>query len=366
MTNRTLAIFDLDGCTIDDSHRVPLIDWANRNFDAYHSEEQMAKDTALPIGSHLVAYALAAGMDIAFFTARPQRIFGVTKYQLNHVIGISDDQYKVLAMRADHEDGVPSATLKRQMLEKFLLMPGHEYEHIIAFDDHPDVIKMYREFDAAIIEPWLVTKKMVIAGGNEHIIAKIRKGESQEVDSAFPVRFKGRHDFVFKPHTTMRCATNPLIAALLKETDDSTLAYPCSAVELGDYYTRAAVRPVEVPEKLERTQPVDTLDALRAQYKSGRIAADVLEEAAATFRERNAVYKDNALVVGKVMAALFPNGVELKTQEDYNMWHLFELLIVKLTRFTNSGLTHQDSILDLTVYAAMLEPLINTHTIKIK
>ena len=58
------------------------------------------------------------------------------------------------------------------------------------------------------------------------------------------------------------------------------------------------------------------------------------------------------------MVALFPEGVELKTQEDFNTWHLFELMIVKLTRFANSNLTHVDSIHDCAVYAAMVQSLI--------
>jgi hypothetical protein len=87
-------------------------------------------------------------------------------------------------------------------------------------------------------------------------------------------------------------------------------------------------------------------------------AADILAEMADTYRERNKVYGDNYKRVGAVMAAMFPNGVELFTEEDYNVWHLFELMVVKLTRFANSGLTHEDSIHDAAVYAAMVESLI--------
>jgi hypothetical protein len=106
--------------------------------------------------------------------------------------------------------------------------------------------------------------------------------------------------------------------------------------------------------------------ALAHPYDSAdpKNAADILESAGRTFRERNAVYKDNAEVVGKVMAALFPNGVALKTAADHKMYHLFELVIVKLTRFTQSGMTHEDSIHDLAVYAAMCEVLVKTHNIK--
>jgi hypothetical protein len=91
-------------------------------------------------------------------------------------------------------------------------------------------------------------------------------------------------------------------------------------------------------------------------------AAEILESMADTFRERNKVYGDNYKLVGDVMKALFPQGVVLKTAEDFNRWHLFELQIVKLTRFAVSGLVHKDSIHDEAVYAAMVESLITEST----
>ncbi len=89
-----------------------------------------------------------------------------------------------------------------------------------------------------------------------------------------------------------------------------------------------------------------------------KTAADLLLEASNTFRERNAVYGDNYLRVGAVMRELFPDGMQLRTAEEFNKWHLFELMIVKLTRFVNSGLTHEDSIRDLVVYGSMVESLV--------
>lgn len=81
----------------------------------------------------------------------------------------------------------------------------------------------------------------------------------------------------------------------------------------------------------------------------------ILEEMAKTYRERNAVYGDNWRTVGEVMMKLFPKGIELRSAGDFNRWHLLELIVVKLTRFANSSLTHIDSIHDTAVYAAMLE-----------
>jgi hypothetical protein len=96
-----------------------------------------------------------------------------------------------------------------------------------------------------------------------------------------------------------------------------------------------------------------------------KVAADILIEMGNTFRERNKVYGDNYKRVGAAMEAMFPNGVFLKTTDDFNRWHLFELIIVKLTRFANSGLTHTDSIHDAAVYAAMVESLTNENSAKI-
>lgn len=82
---------------------------------------------------------------------------------------------------------------------------------------------------------------------------------------------------------------------------------------------------------------------------------DILSAMAETYRERNAIYGDNWRNVGNVMMALCPEGVEMRTAEGFNTWHLFELIVVKLTRFANSDLTHEDSIHDVAVYAAMIE-----------
>jgi hypothetical protein len=94
--------------------------------------------------------------------------------------------------------------------------------------------------------------------------------------------------------------------------------------------------------------------------KSSKLRADqILEKSAETFRARNAVYGDNYLKVGKVMAALFPDGVTLRTVDDHNRFHIFMLAVVKLTRYVHNwdATGHADSCHDLTVYAAMLESI---------
>jgi len=81
-----------------------------------------------------------------------------------------------------------------------------------------------------------------------------------------------------------------------------------------------------------------------------------LEAMARTFSERNEVYKDNYKMIGKMMAILFPDGVpsELVIKEQF---HLFELLLVKVSRYAISELTHADSIHDAAVYCVMCEAI---------
>lgn len=84
----------------------------------------------------------------------------------------------------------------------------------------------------------------------------------------------------------------------------------------------------------------------------------ILQSMASTFAERNKVYGSNYKNVAPIIKALWPQGVpsSLVTTEH---WHLFELMVVKMTRFANSGLTHVDSVHDMAVYAAMIESIIS-------
>lgn len=88
-------------------------------------------------------------------------------------------------------------------------------------------------------------------------------------------------------------------------------------------------------------------------------ASELLEAAAATWRQRNALYGDNYKRFGAVMVALFPNGLTLDTVDDFNRLGVFVQCVSKLSRYAEniSRGGHQDSAHDLAVYAAMLEEL---------
>lgn len=87
---------------------------------------------------------------------------------------------------------------------------------------------------------------------------------------------------------------------------------------------------------------------------------EILEAGAATFRERNATYKDTYKNAGPALLALFAGRIpEIVTQEDATRFTLINHCLGKLMRycasFENGG--HIDSARDLAVYAAMLESL---------
>jgi len=82
---------------------------------------------------------------------------------------------------------------------------------------------------------------------------------------------------------------------------------------------------------------------------------EILESMRLTYQERNKIYGDNFETVGKVLAVLFPEGLTLKTAEEFEAYHLLDWIVGKLTRFTATQMQHQDSIHDIAVYSAMLE-----------
>jgi len=85
-------------------------------------------------------------------------------------------------------------------------------------------------------------------------------------------------------------------------------------------------------------------------------APAILEEGAATFRERNKAYGESYKNAGQVYKALFPDDIILDTEDDHTRFQLLSMTINKLVRYSNNFRTggHDDSALDASVYWAML------------
>jgi len=101
-----------------------------------------------------------------------------------------------------------------------------------------------------------------------------------------------------------------------------------------------------------------TIADIAKKFKRNKTPIECMEDALETFRERNKVYGDNYHRHGKVMTALFPNGVNLKTEKEWNRFGIVNMIVAKMTRYAeNWPKSHEDSVHDLGVYAFMLQSL---------
>lgn len=97
-----------------------------------------------------------------------------------------------------------------------------------------------------------------------------------------------------------------------------------------------------------------------------KFVPEALRKAAAIYEERNKLYGDNYKNFGKVMLALFPEGIYHGSSnpqpfDEINRYGVLIQIVSKLTRYCeNFGKGgHDDSLDDLAVYAMMLKELDN-------
>jgi hypothetical protein len=86
---------------------------------------------------------------------------------------------------------------------------------------------------------------------------------------------------------------------------------------------------------------------------------DMLAEAAELYKTKNALYGNSYKKTGMLLKILFPEGIELKTIDDFNRFSIFTLILGKITRYNNhwNDTDVEDTLTDLSVYAMMLNEL---------
>lgn len=133
-----VVIFDLDNCLSNDGWRIPLIDhFEDDNWTRYLKYHQAAKDDQ-PANLD----KLEPNTRRAIFTARPAFFYNQTIVWLQRH-GI---EHHWLLMR-NNDDLRSCVDVKRTQLGWFT---GGEYDGVVmsdiirAYDDRPDVIRMYR------------------------------------------------------------------------------------------------------------------------------------------------------------------------------------------------------------------------------
>jgi len=84
---------------------------------------------------------------------------------------------------------------------------------------------------------------------------------------------------------------------------------------------------------------------------------DAFQEMAETFREKSTEYGESAVItIGKALQIIFSDGLILAKQEDFQRFFLLTMVLLKAIRYSQNlcGGGHEDSALDMAVYAAML------------
>jgi hypothetical protein len=307
LRGKKYVIFDLDNCIADDEHRINLIDWnksGSERYEAYHAahiQDRCVQD-------HFPQFLKE--VEPIFITGRPEKYRQTTLDWL--------EENGVLLNAASHSLWMrPNGCEYDSVRLKLNVIKHLEHAHgilpseiVVAYDDREDVVAMY----------------------NAH-------GVNAEVLAIHDTPYDK-----FKDIQTGSVSAKAQAVSEMSQEDKEQRKSPVVEISM------SSVR--EFFDKLFGSE----LEEIAHN------PAQVLHDMAETYEERNKVYGDNYKRVGAVMTAMFPDGVQLKTEEDFNRWHLFELKIVKLTRFANSGLLHKDSIHDDAVYSAMVESLIHDKT----
>lgn len=299
-------IWDLDNCVSNDDWRIRLIDHSlegGARWAAYHAACGADKPVNLDVFDAMRELHFDATP--VFITGRPESVRETTRAWIRRHLHVHDPE--IMMRGGDLVEN--SVALKRRHA---LALKGRGALPILAFDDRQDMVEMYRSI------------------GIRAVVLRAHEDMS--------------------PHGDIQATNERPLFAPLRHAAAEAIA-PGKPEDWADVDSLADLR----PRKIAPTWPFAGPASGKAPVK--RVSAeDVLREMAELFNTRNSGYKDNFKMVGPIMKALFPDGPRPELVLD-DRWHLFELAVVKLTRFAISELTHSDSARDAAVYLAMIEAI---------
>lgn len=307
---QALVLFDLDNCLSDDGWRIPMIrrdtDDLSLKWVAYHE----ACDRDKPSNIDVFRREMTPGTWPVFVTARPGDVAAKTiNWIRRHLLPLASDQF-MLIMRDSHDDHFPSIGIKQNAARFLIARYGPPR---VAYDDRPDIVQMYKSLGIPAIQ--LKIHDSIQYG---------HPSESEPMPDAPPSRGSNPYD--------------PFgLGAWQKKMT-------CNVVNRSSFSREEVAANFGVP---------------LSPPERDKTAFDFLREGAETFRERNATYSNGYHRFGPVAAALFPEGLTVRSPEDWNRLAVFIWVMTKVQRyagaFSEGG--HADSALDLSVYAAMLREL---------
>lgn len=132
------VIFDIDGTIADCSHRLRYIQGPGRDWEAFHSNEEVLADKPILTAIALLHRLLTAGCRVCMISGRPQSSAMATEQWLStHVGSIAFPLF--LRPDGDHR---PSFEVKREGLAA---ARARGWTPVVAFEDRGSDARMYRE-----------------------------------------------------------------------------------------------------------------------------------------------------------------------------------------------------------------------------
>ena len=127
------AIFDLDGTLADNVPRLHLIQCDEPDWDEYY---RRVFDDAPIAGAVATAKALSLDMPIVIVTGRRES----TRHDTARWLERHGVPFGLLFMRSE-TDFRPNAVIKEVIVDEMLVVG---WKPAVAFDDHPEAVKMFR------------------------------------------------------------------------------------------------------------------------------------------------------------------------------------------------------------------------------
>ena len=117
----------------------------------------------------------------------------------------------------------------------------------------------------------------------------------------------------------------------------------------------------EVPNFLQAT-PIEE-DIKKLQFGAPAKAASVTRFDETKSAERQNDEKRRAAIesctrTGQVMKVLFPQGLQLKNEDEFAVFRLFDRLVGDIVQFANTGMRRPASLRDLSLQAMLLETVV--------
>jgi hypothetical protein len=75
-------------------------------------------------------------------------------------------------------------------------------------------------------------------------------------------------------------------------------------------------------------------------------------------KSRSAI--EGCLKTGAVMKALFPDGLELKSEGEFAVFRLLDRVVGSLAHFAETGMEHRTSMRDIATYTALIDAVLST------